>query len=207
MVMAVVRLHCSRARQCAHLFLIVLVLAVHSTIGATDASACDTLRRGVFNSTLRSEDPLNSMVVRYVHPNGTNNSTCLCRPLTPCRTIEYALYGDNTTVDGDATPLDNQTTPIANVTVVLGSGIHRLDHDSGITLHAYHDVHFVGVDGTIIQCGQEPDFEDCSLGNVHIRDSSRIYFSSIVFQNCMPQVPMIFVEQSEDVVFENCIFK
>ena len=207
--MAAVLLHSS-----CTLLLLVLVRAAHSAT-PTNANACDELHH-VFDTVPLDDNPLNSlfMHMRYVSPNNTDSPACHCRPLTPCRTIEYALYGDNTTA-GDATPSDNETTPITNVTVFLGSGVHRLD--CGLTLNAYQDVQFIGVDGTIIECGPEPDLENCSLKNIHICSncslknihicsSSHIYFSGITFQNCSLG-PSIVVEQSDNVVFDNCTFR
>ena len=184
------------------LFVLIWVSTILATDTSADTSACKRLHR-VFGAIHATGNLINPSIVRHISPDdGKDSPACLCNPNTLCRTIQYAL-SENCTVDySDATPLDGGT---ENVTIILESGVYVLD--DGLTLHDYHDIQIIGVAGTIIECGKEPDFDACSLGNIHLQNSSHVYFSGITFQNCLPRVPMILIERSDYIVFDNCTFR
>lgn len=125
--------------------------------------------------------------------NANDTPTCLYRE-HPCASAKYALYGMNS------------STAIENITITLGPGLHILDE--GLPLHNALNVYFFGVvNSTVVECGRNPNYDNCSLLNVHISESTSIYFYGITFQNCQIDVAMIHIEHSQDVVFEQCTFR
>ena len=138
-----------------------------------------------------------SSTIRYVAPkliNATDTPDCLCRGY-PCATAKYALYGD--------TEISEVSTE--NITVILGPGTHVLNE--GLPIHNASNIYFIGVSSTVVECGINPDFENCSLKNIHISNSSSIYFYGITFQNCQNDVASIHIQHSQDIIFEHCTFR
>ena len=170
-------------------FLFLSALLVSSCLSQED-SCCD-LNKEFEDFHI---DLLQTSLVRFVslHENATDSQLCLCRD-NPCASPRYALYGD---------PED--IFPVNNITVILGSGVHRLDE--GLTLINSSFISFVGVEGTVLECGFNPIFDNCSLGNVFISYSSFVSFSDITFQNCHLSVPMVHVKKSDHVIFNRCTF-
>ncbi|XP_019857680.1 PREDICTED: uncharacterized protein LOC109585980 [Amphimedon queenslandica] len=168
-------------------------------LSALLASSCLSLKDSCQDLNKEFEDfhidLLDTSVVRFVslHENSTDSPPCLCRG-NPCSSPRYALYGDPQSIF-----------PVDNITVVLGSGIHRLNE--GLTIINSSFISFIGVEGTILECGRDPIFDNCSLGNIFISDSSYISFSDITFQNCHEGVPMVHVKWSDHVIFSRCTFQ
>ena len=141
---------------------------------------------------------LSNSIVRCVsfHKNATDSPNCLDGG-NPCSTLLYALYGDEDLVSNDV--------QLQNVTLNIGSGVHQLTE--GLPIHNATFISFIGVDDTVIECGENPVFSNCSLKNIHISKSSFIYFYGITFQNCQPKVSMLHIQESEKVIFDNCVFR
>ncbi len=137
---------------------------------------------------------LHNSIVRVVSPspNATNTPDCLCRS-SLCSTPQYALYGDS------------NETELNNITIVLEAGVHFIN--DGIKINSASYITFIGIEGSVIQCGENPDIKNCNLLNVHIRNSSFVYFYGVTFQNCKSTIANVHVQNSENVVFQNCIFK
>lgn len=157
---------------------------------AGDDELCQNLDRDISDFHL---DLLQTSIIRFVsfHENSTDSSACLCRG-NPCATPRYALLGDG-------------GSPLRNITLLLGAGVHRLDE--GLSLHDASHISFIGVENTVVECGANPIFSNCSLLNVFINASSFIYFSGITFQNCQLGVPMVQIERSDNIIFEKCVFR
>ena len=174
-----------------------LFLLVHLVcLSLCDNSTCQTLNTYFEDFHINL---LSTSIVRFVsfHENATNSPDCLCRG-NPCSTPRYALYGD----EEDLVSSDVQ---LQNITIIIGSGVHQLTE--GLPIHNATFISFIGVDDTVIECGENPVFSNCSLKNIHISKSSFIYFYGITFQNCQPKVSMLHIQESENVIFDNCVFR
>ena len=178
---------------CCLFFLIHLVC-----LSLCDNSTCQTLNTYFEDFHINL---LSTSIVRFVsfHENATNSPDCLCRG-NPCSTPRYALYGD----EEDLVYMSNDI-QLQNITIIIGSGVHQLTE--GLPIHNATFISFIGVDNTVIECGENPIFSNCSLKNIHISNSSFIYFYGITFQNCQPKVSMLHIQDSENVIFDNCVFR
>ena len=173
-----------------------LFLLVHLVyLSLCDNSTCQTLNTYFEDFHINL---LSNSIVRCVsfHENATDSPSCLDGG-NPCSTPHYALYGDE--------DLESNDVQLQNITLNIGSGVHQLTE--GLQIHNATFISFIGVDDTVIQCGENPVFSNCSLKNIHISKSSFIYFYGITFQNCQPKVSMLHIQDSEKVIFDNCTFR
>ena len=173
-----------------------LFLLVHLVYPSLyDNSTCQTLNTYFEDFHINL---LSTSIVRFVsfHENTTDSPDCLYRG-NPCATPRYALYGDKDPVLSDG--------QLQNITIIIGSGVHQLNE--GLPIHNATFISFIGVDDTCIECGENPIFSNCSLKSIHIINSSFIYFYGITFQNCQTKVSMLHIQQSEKIIFDNCVFR
>ena len=173
-----------------------LFLLIHLVcLSLCDNSTCQTLNTYFEDFHINF---LSNSIVRCVsfHKNATDSPNCLDRG-NSCATLLYALYGDEDPASSDV--------QLQNVTLNIGSGVHQLTE--GLPIHNATFISFIGVDDTVIECGENPVFSNCSLKNIHISYSSFIYFYGITFQNCQPKVSMLHIQESEKVIFDNCTFR
>ena len=142
--------------------------------------------------------PFLTPVARVVSPTsyGSDTPDCLCHR-SPCATPRYALYGE--------AGKGPNATASSNITIVLETGVHVLSES--LLIHSTSNVSFVGAEGAIVECGENPDIDNCSLLNVHVSNSSFINFYGITFQNCGLRISSVHVQYSNNVVFNNCRFR
>ncbi len=157
-----------------------------------DQDACQTLNDQFSIPEIHNQ--LQSSTVRIVSPsdNAVNSPDCLCR-LSACSSPQYALSGNGS------------ETNISNVTVILESGVHVLN--GGLVIDSASFISFIGVENSVIQCGENPDIANCNLLNVHVAKSSHVYFYGVTFQGCGSRISSVHVQYSDNVIFNNCVFK
>ena len=160
-------------------------------LSSGENSACQSLEN-YFDTFHFSQ--LQESVVRVVSPslNASNTPDCLCRR-SLCSTPQYALHGDQNETD------------LNNITIILESGVHVIN--DGLSINSVSHISFIGIEGSVMQCGQNPDIENCNLLNVHVKNSSFIYFQGVTFQNCGSMIANVHVQNSDNVVFQDCVFK
>ena len=177
------------------LCVLLLVLLQLSKLSSGNNDTCQDLY-DYFNDVYTQ--PFRTPVVRVVSPtsNGSDTPDCLCRR-SNCSTPRYALYGE--------AGKGPNATASSNITIVLETGVHVLNES--LLIHSTSNVSFVGEEGAIVECGENPDIDNCNLLNVNVSNSSFINFYGITFQNCGLRISSVHVQYSNNVVFNNCRFR
>lgn len=150
-----------------------------------------------------------TLVVR-VDPSSGNDSLCMSaqerRLSTPgtadnvaCATINRAL-GD---VGCESCANMN---PIQDTVVELAAGVHRLSGCIGITdSEAVRIMAAVPNRRATIECAQSPNLN--KFDNLFVCEVRGIVFRGIMFENCGPLSPNVFLNSSSNISFEDCIFR
>ena len=99
----------------------------------------------------------------------------------------------------------NATSASSNITIDLETGVHVLNES--LLINSTSNVSFVGAKGAIVECGENPDIDNCNLLNVHVSNSSFINFYEITLQNCGLRISSVHVQYSNNVIFKNCRFR
>lgn len=180
-----------------------IILAFASVVAVffqvTTSSHCGTVESNWFTSTQMEYG--NGFSIRHFDPassnnTSTNNTSCLNYTASSqsCESLRHAIFGDSNSAE--------------NVTVYIAKGSHIL-HD-GLQLNEAKFVSLISLEGpelTILECGKNPVFDECQLKNVHLINSQYVLFSGLTFTKCQPLVAFVHVQDSDQVVFENCIFR
>lgn len=147
-----------------------------------------------------------TLVVR-VDPSTGNDSLCMSAQerrsaapgsAHPCATINRAL-GD---VGCESCA---NTYPIQDTVVELAAGVHKLTRCIGIT--DSEGVRIVAETSrrATIECAQSPNSKE--FDNLFVCEVHGIVFRGIVFENCGPLSPNVFLNSSSNITFEGCIFQ
>lgn len=172
--------------------LFAFLLFLSSTAQDNNEELCQELHQSLYSPQFNTLESYSD--IRYVsfHENSTDSPSCLCRS-NPCATLPYALYGGT------------KSSPTSNITLILATGVHKLH--TGLTIGNSTYISLIGVDDTVLECGDKPLFSSCELHNLVIDNSSFVHFYGITFQNCHLGVPMVHIEKSNNIIFNNCIFR
>lgn len=123
---------------------------------------------------------------------GSKNESCGAET-SPCSSLNYLLYR-------------SQTIPLLlpyNMTIYIASG--SLLHEK-VSLQNASLVSIIGYGGP-----EKTEFHCTGNGSLpsvfQIVNSFRIYIANITFTNCGPEESNVFISESAEVVFENCVFR
>ena len=118
----------------------------------------------------------------------------------PCKTINYALGGiacsRNCTSD----------IPIVDSTIRLSDGLHTLTGCVGISGGNNVTVEAENIGRATVNCVGQATVEE-GADNIQSCMTQGLVFRGIVFEGCGPTVPNVFLNRSNDVLFEDCTFK
>ena len=145
--------------------------AMHGTIRRVDASAGKDV-----------EDCLNASL-----------SVAGSAPPPPCKTLSYALHGENV------------SSPVDGVTLLVGPGSYQLT--SPFQIIDSHRVSLIAStsEETRVMCGGFS--KPCSYVNFQIRNSDSVFVSGLTFTGCGPITSAVYIAHSSSVTFEKCVFR
>ena len=149
-----------------------------------------------------------STVVVTVDPDNGNDSLCVSAQErraalgnvsnVPCATINRALGN----VSCETCANDES---IRDTVVRLATGVHTLGGCIGITGSLSVRVEAVMERQAIIECGQPPSTD--TFNNIFVCEVNGITFSGVIFENCGPVSPNVFLNSSSNISFEGCVFR
>lgn len=143
-----------------------------------------------------------------VDPSRGSDSNCLsAQNLTapgdtvPCKTLNRAL-GD---VQCDVCSNSN---PIENVVIRLADGVHQLTACIGVVESTNVTFEAENPGMAIIECSVFPDLEstNTTFFDMFFCGSTGITFKGIQFQHCGPQSSNVYLRETGDILFDNCLF-
>ena len=146
--------------------------------------------------------------VRYVDSKNGLNNTGNCTEEMPCSTLQYAVYGNDTS-DRD---LFNCNASLANVSksiIMVEDGIYNMS-GYGLVLCEVSDITIQAVRPgmAIVQC----HCFNCTVtgamfGNIYLQRAKNITFVGMVFERCGYNASNVFVRNTEGLTFKNCTFR
>ena len=144
-----------------------------------------------------------SLVVRISKTTGKDSSSCwISNATTPCRTMVYALGALWDTKNYNETLF----------TFSIEDQVYSLEERVNITqTSAEKSVYLQSSNTTgrsVIHCGDSSAGIEIGTPSINAGKTRNIYFQNLEFQNCGPRfAAVVFVWNSENINFTNCMFK
>lgn len=148
---------------------------------------------------------LTSCVEITVDPVSGTDSLCSTANTThSCKTLNYAL---GNSVDCECfNDTVNHSTTLENVLIKLANGVHTISDCIAINFGQNVTIEAENVGEAVMECGVFPSKKrfETGLSSCH---TNGLTFRGVVFQHCGPYTPNIFLNQSTNVLFEDCVFR
>lgn len=136
--------------------------------------------------------------------SGIDCSTVEVNTTHSCKTLNHALGNSvdcaciNNTV--------NHSTTLENVLIKLADGVHTIGDCIAINFGRNVTIEAENSGEAVIECGTFPSKKlfETGLSSCH---TNGLAFRGVVFQHCGPYTSNIFLNQSTNVLFEDCVFR
>ena len=129
------------------------------------------------------------------------NQTSLPPSQTPCQTVNKAL--GNVRCDVGCRPSGGET--IENVTIRLEDGIHTLTECVGVLGSSNVTFEATNPGMATIECTNFQNSSD--FDNLFVCNTIGVMFRGIQFEHCGPISANVFLNDTSDIVFEDCTFR
>ncbi|XP_019851702.1 PREDICTED: uncharacterized protein LOC109581757 [Amphimedon queenslandica] len=123
----------------------------------------------------------------------------------PCETINYALTGNYTNEYYSTDNCSEAPILFSDIVISLSSDVHSLTEQ--LRLVTYGDVTFEGDGSASIECVSFPNYQFRNFDNIFACGVSGLTFNGVVFERCGPVPSNVFIYNSTNILFQNCIFR
>ena len=160
--------------------------------------------RSVFGSACADTD-----LIRYVDENGNDTASCLNSSdpsLNPCRTLTYALLEE--VMHGilyDDTC--NYTYTRSNLCVRLNDGVYRTTGELQVTNASNVTIEAVNVGQVTLQCLRFPNNQTDQWDDLYFLCCNDITVRGIIFERCGPYASGLYVQLTNGLTIEDCVFR
>lgn len=135
--------------------------------------------------------------------HGSNSEACLnvdnSTDPPPCQTLHYALHGNEN---------PSNLVNLYDIFIHIAPGTYRLNNRTRILNSNRVALLGAGVGKTRFICGTFGEEDTlCEYMNFQIRNSSHVYVSGVTFTRCGPITSIVYVAESDFVIFQDCAFR